>query len=130
MTTLHLYKRNGVYYYHETDGSGKTVWRSTHQRSKSNALLYLKHLTDSTVLNAPKLAAFIQQVDEFCKGSRSPATRTMYLACLIHMKNQAGNTSIGEISVQDGERCKTIRRGETLEEESVNIGLRSLLMRL
>jgi|WetSurMetagenome_2_1015567.scaffolds.fasta_scaffold31497_3 integrase len=126
MTTLHLYKRNGVYYYHETDGSGKTVWRSTHQRSKSNALLYLKHLTDSTVLNTPKLAAFIQQVDEFCKGSRSPATRTMYLACLNHLKDQVGNNSIGEISVQDGERYKALRRGKNLAEVSVNIELRAL----
>jgi integrase len=119
-------RRNGYYYTYTVDARGKKVWKSTHQKDKSNALLALKHLQDIPLGGAPRLSQFFTDTKHFAVSFRSPSTAWLYVNVLKHLQAIAGDVPIDTLDMRTWEEYKATRKKANLSDISVNVELRTL----
>jgi len=77
---MFLSKRNGIYYLWFRDQFGKKHKVTTHARTKSKALEFLRNYNSLKAATPEKilLSKFIQEVLSYYRGSHSPKTVLLY----------------------------------------------------
>jgi len=122
-----LFKRaNGKYYiYYER--AGKRKWKSTGQTRRPDALRELAHFEEYFNEHIAKYSFedFTKEFLEYCSGTFSPKTQTIYRSALVRFGHVIGDKPLAAIIAKDADRYRTLRAAQ-VAPVSVNVDLRTL----